>query len=757
MTISQQHEPPPDFSSKAKEWDDPRNAPDTLSRAPFAEKIADALSNWKKDESLIVALYGPWGSGKTWLLHRITERLEVEGDFTICDFNPWQFESNEQIITEFFNAVLETLPKDGEPDHEKRAKLWATLGTMVSVAQIGVAAASVANPALAAASPFLGGINQLMKHGADAAGKAGLLSRFRNKSNGNTKTVSQVRKELFELFKQEDAPKILITIDDLDRLPDDQIQMIFRLLKTTVNFPNLHFLILGERHQLAKALDPIAHDEGDRYMEKIVQVPIHLPEADSVFLKNRLQEGLQLIANTYGYAPDGDRLIGRDDDFWKDFLKIKLNNLRVVYRLLTAVEFKCSAISYRGRLEVDLLDLLAIEFLRLYAPTTYDKILEQIAKLTRGFSGVATASSGEKKDNPEALSILQDSELGERGAYQACAHLFPNFADAVAQWSSDKIPHSERVKKPALMQSDRPIWDPHYQPLYFKLSLDEKILSRSVYEQILGETEASKLKDELTELEPHPRWLLFQHIDENDAFSQRISNVQDWLTVLCDISDRLDNSSMRFFQSECHYAYRIWLRLFDEIPDGSPQIAFIESLFERTEAVTIPALLLEDLRDAADIRFSTHQVDKNELLPVLGEDKLDALSDQLLRIAIDAFRSKTYPISYKEGGRLYRLIYAIGPERFEKILMDSETIDFAGTLTIVEAISLAIHYRYHDSLQSPESLRDQLSETFFEELQKFATAEFWSKLPEAKPDQATLTEGQSVLLEHIRRGAESNA
>ena len=161
--------------------------------------------------------------------------------------------------------------------------------------------------------------------------------------------------------------------------------MIFRLLKTTVNFPNLHFLILGERHQLAKALDPVAHNEGARYMEKIVQVPVYMPEIDSVFLKNRMQEGLTLIANSYGYTITPERLSGRADDLWRDLLKIKLTNLRAIYRLLTVVEFKCSALSYKGKLEVDLLDLLSIEYLRLYAPTTYDKVLYNIFHLTHGF------------------------------------------------------------------------------------------------------------------------------------------------------------------------------------------------------------------------------------------------------------------------------------------------------------------------------------------------------------------------------------
>ena len=41
---------------------------DKLNRAPFAYKLADTIRDWKREESIVIGLYGPWGCGKTSVL-----------------------------------------------------------------------------------------------------------------------------------------------------------------------------------------------------------------------------------------------------------------------------------------------------------------------------------------------------------------------------------------------------------------------------------------------------------------------------------------------------------------------------------------------------------------------------------------------------------------------------------------------------------------------------------------------------------------
>src|SRR5687767_2666249 len=70
---------------------------DLLNRAPFAKAVASVIQQWKKRDSLIIALYGQWGSGKSSLKNLIVGSLqkESEGGPYVIEFNPWQCSNNE--------------------------------------------------------------------------------------------------------------------------------------------------------------------------------------------------------------------------------------------------------------------------------------------------------------------------------------------------------------------------------------------------------------------------------------------------------------------------------------------------------------------------------------------------------------------------------------------------------------------------------------------------------------------------------------
>jgi predicted KAP-like P-loop ATPase len=48
---------------------------DRLERWRFAELLASAIKGWKGGDSLVVALYGPWGSGKSSIKNMVLEAL----------------------------------------------------------------------------------------------------------------------------------------------------------------------------------------------------------------------------------------------------------------------------------------------------------------------------------------------------------------------------------------------------------------------------------------------------------------------------------------------------------------------------------------------------------------------------------------------------------------------------------------------------------------------------------------------------------
>ena len=49
---------------------------DFLGRKRFSQHLGKALLDWKEKESLVIAIYGEWGSGKTSVINLASENIE---------------------------------------------------------------------------------------------------------------------------------------------------------------------------------------------------------------------------------------------------------------------------------------------------------------------------------------------------------------------------------------------------------------------------------------------------------------------------------------------------------------------------------------------------------------------------------------------------------------------------------------------------------------------------------------------------------
>jgi hypothetical protein len=65
---------------------------DLFGHTPFAESLANSICRYPGNDGLVLALYGPWGSGKSTVLsyvrHFLEQRPEAEQPVMVT-FNPW--------------------------------------------------------------------------------------------------------------------------------------------------------------------------------------------------------------------------------------------------------------------------------------------------------------------------------------------------------------------------------------------------------------------------------------------------------------------------------------------------------------------------------------------------------------------------------------------------------------------------------------------------------------------------------------------
>jgi predicted KAP-like P-loop ATPase len=100
-------------------------ASDLLGRAGFAASCAEAITNWQDDASLVIAIWGDWGSGKSSLKNLIVENLgglDQDRRPAIVEFNPWQVIDSDQLLNAFFAEIGKVLERPiGKEDKESGA------------------------------------------------------------------------------------------------------------------------------------------------------------------------------------------------------------------------------------------------------------------------------------------------------------------------------------------------------------------------------------------------------------------------------------------------------------------------------------------------------------------------------------------------------------------------------------------------------------------------------------------------------------
>ncbi len=244
--------------------DEPNRQDDTLDIGRHARALTEFVK--KCPTPMTVGIQGEWGSGKTSLLLQIEKSLGEEGSkYKQIWVNAWEhslLSTPEETLIKIIKAVID--------------EMTFGISDTAKAEQIKKHASTLFKGAIRVGATMVGGA------------KAGEVAE--EYFNQDTNTIKSLRKQLGELSQSISTratnphERIIIFVDDLDRVEPKDAVSVLELLKNIFNIPNCVFILAIDYQVVIKGLE---HKFGKRtesnewefraFFDKIIQLPFMMP------------------------------------------------------------------------------------------------------------------------------------------------------------------------------------------------------------------------------------------------------------------------------------------------------------------------------------------------------------------------------------------------------------------------------------------------------------------------------------------------
>jgi len=432
---------------------------DLLGRKGFAKNLATAITRCEGSSSIVIGLYGTWGSGKTSLINMAIEGLNslqkgIAGHrkVIVIRFSPWNFSDQNTLIAQFFEKLSAVLNRKDQSqqlkDAGKRLRKYSALLTPAT---------------------YIPGIKDYAKVMVD------LTKESADKADGLAEAKAQdldaIKLDL-NLILANANTKLLIVIDDIDRLSNVEIKQIFQLVKCLADFTNTIYLLSFDRSVVVNALKSVQGCDGSKYLEKIIQIPFEIPSISDGDLQKIFLQRLQEIV---GHIPE-ERW---DNLYWSNLyhsgIRHLLSTIRDVDRLNNTLRLSFPLVED----EVNACDFIAITAIQIFAPSLYQVLRED----AEDFTGTWSDHTSNLTEKVESLKKRCERAFRKSRVLTAdqwsdfLTRLFPRLERVYGNGSYDVAFLRE-------WRNERRVCSPEINSYYFELNVPKDQLSRKQLESL---------------------------------------------------------------------------------------------------------------------------------------------------------------------------------------------------------------------------------------------------------------------------------
>ncbi len=406
---------------------------DTFNRREVAKKIAQTILLTTNKQSFAIGILGEYGSGKTSFIKLIETYLDY-GQIEKLSFNPWNTDATPDIQKDFFDLLAGRLyeinPKLSELVLDYSRKLSRIDSSVEKLIKQWSFIRKVFHPQNSIDDYER--INQLLKN----SGK-----------------------------------KIIVTIDDLDRLYNHEVIEVLKLIRNTASFGNIFYLVAYDKTYVQEAIKTLNQKATYSYIDKIIQLEIPLPKRESDDLLDLMITHLQSFISEADLSILNDEIIKYG---FKNHFNFSYSNIfrqsRDVIKFINTFKITYSLLND----EVLFDNLFVLELVKFRFPLVYDMLFEQTDLIL--YLSPRRASYEEfyelrvfkeaDTDKPVIIKTLREQNYSESDITLICGLLFSLYS------------HFDRPKN-----AKNSIIYPMYMERYFRYRISAKEISEFKYQK----------------------------------------------------------------------------------------------------------------------------------------------------------------------------------------------------------------------------------------------------------------------------------
>ncbi len=259
--------------------DDNGNKLDLLNRGEFGKRLTDLVD--RTEQPLVIALDGPWGSGKSHFLKLWAgaHKLELGGKAEVIYFDAFEHDFLDDPLV----SLVAKLAKDAPAKGLAKTAIKKMKDAAAPLARFGVGLAITAGTS--GAELLLGPVGDAV------AAKVGQTAEKRMEEFWKAETtridaMEGFRNALTALTmptqKGGDYKKIVFIIDELDRCRPDYALQMLEIIKHFFTVPNVHFVLGANLSELENSVRARYGEKiaARKYLQKFVMLEMRLPKSN---------------------------------------------------------------------------------------------------------------------------------------------------------------------------------------------------------------------------------------------------------------------------------------------------------------------------------------------------------------------------------------------------------------------------------------------------------------------------------------------